>query len=40
VRLGRHDDAVAAYDRALELVRNDAERDHLQRRRDAVPPAA
>ncbi|HEY8676916.1 MAG TPA: hypothetical protein VIO13_13275, partial [Candidatus Dormibacteraeota bacterium] len=40
VRLGRHDDAVAAYDRALELVRNDAERAHLQRRRDAVPPAA
>lgn len=35
VRLGRIDDAVAAYDRALELVRNDAERAHLaQRRRD------
>jgi len=33
VRLGRTDDAIAAYDRALELVRNDAERAHLQRRR-------
>jgi RNA polymerase sigma-70 factor, ECF subfamily len=36
VRLGRIDDALAAYDRALDLVRNDAERAHLeQRRRDA-----
>jgi RNA polymerase sigma-70 factor, ECF subfamily len=35
-RLGRDDDAIAAYDRALELVRNDAERAHLQRRRAAV----
>jgi RNA polymerase sigma-70 factor (ECF subfamily) len=34
-RLGRIDDSLAAYDRALELVRNDAERAHLeQRRRD------
>jgi RNA polymerase sigma-70 factor, ECF subfamily len=35
-RLGRNDEAIAAYDRALELVRNDAERAHLQRRRAAV----
>ena len=34
-RLGRIDDSLAAYDRALELVRNDAEHAHLvQRRRD------
>jgi RNA polymerase sigma-70 factor (ECF subfamily) len=34
-RLGRIDDSLAAYDRALELVRNDAERAHVeQRRRD------
>jgi RNA polymerase sigma-70 factor, ECF subfamily len=33
VRLGRTDDALAAYDRALALVRNDAERRHLERRR-------
>ncbi len=35
-RLGRDREAVAAYDRALELVTNDAERAHLQRRRAAV----
>ena len=35
-RLGRHAEAVAAFDRALELVRNDAERDHLERRRAEV----
>jgi RNA polymerase sigma-70 factor (ECF subfamily) len=35
-RLGRADDAVAAYDRALELVRNDAERLHLEGRRAAI----
>ncbi len=34
VRLGRTREAVAAYDRALELVTNDAERAHLVRRRD------
>jgi RNA polymerase sigma-70 factor (ECF subfamily) len=33
LKLGRREDAVAAFDRALELVRNDAERDHLSRRR-------
>jgi RNA polymerase sigma-70 factor, ECF subfamily len=33
LKLGRHRDAVAAFDRALELVRNESERDHLQRRR-------
>jgi RNA polymerase sigma-70 factor, ECF subfamily len=32
-RLGRTADALAAYDRALELVTNDAERAHLRRRR-------
>jgi RNA polymerase sigma-70 factor, ECF subfamily len=34
VRLGRTADALAAYDRALELVSNDAERAHLTRRRN------
>ena len=33
VRLGRVNEALAAYDRALELVTNDAERAHLVRRR-------
>ena len=33
LRLSRRDDALAAYDRALVLVRNDAERRHLERRR-------
>jgi RNA polymerase sigma-70 factor (ECF subfamily) len=33
LRLGRRDEALAAYDRALRLVRNDAERSHLERRR-------
>lgn len=33
LKLGRHRDAVAAFDRALELVRNESERHHLQRRR-------
>lgn len=32
-RLGRRADAAAAFDAALELVRTDAERAHLQRRR-------
>ena len=31
-RLGRTDDARAAYERALELVRSDAERRFLERR--------
>lgn len=35
-RLGRHDEASAAYDRALALTANGAERHLLQRRRDAV----
>jgi RNA polymerase sigma-70 factor (ECF subfamily) len=35
-RLGRIDDSLAAYDRALELVRNDAERGHVERRRRDV----
>ena len=34
VRLGRVDEAIAAYDRALALVTNDSERAHLVRRRD------
>ncbi|MET0727497.1 MAG: RNA polymerase sigma factor [Acidimicrobiales bacterium] len=39
-RLGRHDEAVAAYDAALSRTGNDAERHLLQRRRDTVarPP--
>jgi RNA polymerase sigma-70 factor (ECF subfamily) len=32
-RLHRDDEAVVAYDRALELATNSVERDHLQRRR-------
>ena len=36
LRLGRAEEATVAYDRALELVRNDAERDHLLRRRQSV----
>jgi RNA polymerase sigma-70 factor (ECF subfamily) len=31
-RLGRHAEAAASYRRALELVSNDAERRHLERR--------
>jgi RNA polymerase sigma-70 factor (ECF subfamily) len=38
-RLHRVDDALAAYDRALALVQNDAERAHLQRRRREVSQA-
>jgi RNA polymerase sigma-70 factor (ECF subfamily) len=34
VRLGRTSEAVIAYDRALQLVTNNAERAHLERRRD------
>lgn len=37
-RLGRGDEAVVAYDRALALVTNEAERRHLERRRAAVTP--
>jgi RNA polymerase sigma-70 factor (ECF subfamily) len=40
VRLGRPADATAAYDRALQLVRNDAERDHLVRRRASLGDSA
>jgi RNA polymerase sigma-70 factor, ECF subfamily len=36
-RLGRDEEARAAYDRALALVGNDAERAHLQRRRASLP---
>jgi RNA polymerase sigma-70 factor, ECF subfamily len=36
LKLGRNDDAVTAFDRALELVRNDAERAHLVQRRSDV----
>jgi RNA polymerase sigma-70 factor (ECF subfamily) len=35
-RLGRHDEASAAYGRALVLTSNGAERDLLQRRRDTI----
>jgi len=38
VRLDRQDDARHAYDRALVLARNAAERDHLERRRRALDP--
>ena len=35
-RLHRYDEARAAYDRALELTANEAERAHLTRRRDSL----
>ncbi len=35
-RLQRHDEARDAYERALELTGNDAERAHLSRRRDSL----
>ena len=35
-RLHRDHDAVVAYDRALDLATNGVERDHLQRRREAL----
>jgi RNA polymerase sigma-70 factor (ECF subfamily) len=35
-RLERYDEARAAYDRALELTANEAERAHLTRRRDTL----
>jgi RNA polymerase sigma-70 factor (ECF subfamily) len=38
-RLGRHDDARAAYERALELVRSDPERRFLERRVAALGQA-
>ncbi len=39
-RLGRDDEAAGAYDRALELVRDDAERRFLERRlRELQPPS-
>ena len=37
-RAGRADEAVAAYDRALELTTNPAERGFLERQRAAVRP--
>jgi RNA polymerase sigma-70 factor, ECF subfamily len=40
LKLGRTADSVAAFGRALELVRNDAERDHLSRRRSDAKKAA
>jgi RNA polymerase sigma-70 factor, ECF subfamily len=38
-RLGRHGDAVVAYDAALALTANRAERDLLQHLRDAITPS-
>lgn len=38
VRLDRHDDARAAYARAIELATNATERDFLQARRDGLGP--
>jgi RNA polymerase sigma-70 factor, ECF subfamily len=37
-RLGRLDEAAKAYDAAIALTRNDAERDHLRRRRLNLSP--
>jgi RNA polymerase sigma-70 factor, ECF subfamily len=39
-RLGRAAEAVAAYDQAIAGTDNQAERDHLHRRRDALAPGA
>jgi RNA polymerase sigma-70 factor (ECF subfamily) len=39
-RLGRHQEAVLAYDAAIWLATNAAERDFLRRRRLAREPAA
>jgi RNA polymerase sigma-70 factor (ECF subfamily) len=39
VRVGRHDDALGAYDRALALTANDAEARFLAGRRERVAPA-
>ena len=39
-RLGRAEDARAAYERALELAANPVERDFLERRRDALSDLA
>ena len=39
-RLGRAEDARAAYERALALAANPVERDFLERRREARAPAA
>ncbi|MFD8079191.1 hypothetical protein ACFV3E_41940 [Streptomyces sp. NPDC059718] len=37
-RLGSTTEAIAAYEQALALVGNDAERDYLARRRDQLTP--
>jgi RNA polymerase sigma-70 factor (ECF subfamily) len=37
-RLGRHDDALVAYDAAIELTHDVAERQYLQHRRDTLSP--
>jgi RNA polymerase sigma-70 factor (ECF subfamily) len=39
-RLDRRNDARGAYERALELVRSDAERSFLEQRRDELPSAS
>jgi RNA polymerase sigma-70 factor (ECF subfamily) len=38
-RLGRAAQAAQAYDAAIALARNDAERDFLLRSRQALPPS-
>ena len=38
-RLGRENDAVAAYDEALALVENDTERRFLEERRRSLVPS-
>jgi RNA polymerase sigma-70 factor, ECF subfamily len=38
-RLGRHGEAAESYRRALDLVSNEAERRHLERRLREVAPA-
>jgi RNA polymerase sigma-70 factor (ECF subfamily) len=38
-RLGRNAEAASAYEAAIALAENTAERDFLQRRREALPSA-
>lgn len=37
-RLGRHDEAVLAYDEAMTLTDNDPERERMRRKRDRLTP--
>jgi predicted RNA polymerase sigma factor len=39
-RLGRRDAAITAFDRSLDLVSNESEREFLSARRSALDPHA